>query len=417
MTCEHNAHPGERARTMMSLVLAGCLVSLIVTSTVQAAGQQWTDWIDRGGVVTSAPGVAAWGANRLDVFARGQNGNMWHLVWDGSQWMNWEDLGGPIVSDPACVSWGPNRIDCFARGPQDHVWQKAWMEGVARTINHSQDPSKWEVCRDAFCLTPEWVSVQYARTQNLLVCSSTRTNDAPIVVEGVVYTSDIAGEDDMADHHTKDWCAKIEPDHDYQSCLGRCNAESNVETMTDVTGDEIPAHKAKLIEMEWESGYLPDPFRPVIGDRAWIMGRWVFDLGHTPDNTEIHPPQAVAFTRQDKTAPRETTYVYVYGKGTGLIEEPVSSSYYSVAKYNLNAFAVDYHFDIYAPPRPTAQARLVATVTDKPFGGPDPILTPDPDNGKIHVTYPLASSIRGNPGSRFGVVILTQWEEAKQPPH
>ena len=86
----------------------------------------WSQWEDLGGVLTSAPAVASWQPNRLDVFARGQNNALWHKWWDGSRWSNWEDLGGVLTSAPAAVSWGPNRIDVFGRGQNQSLWHKWW---------------------------------------------------------------------------------------------------------------------------------------------------------------------------------------------------------------------------------------------------------------------------------------------------
>jgi len=77
---------------------------------------QWSGWEDLGGVLTSGVGAASWAANRLDCFARGRNGHMWHKWWDGSAWNGWEDLGGVILSSPSVASWAVNRLDCFARG-------------------------------------------------------------------------------------------------------------------------------------------------------------------------------------------------------------------------------------------------------------------------------------------------------------
>ena len=86
----------------------------------------WSQWEDLGGVLTSAPTVASWQINRLDVFARGQNQALWHKYWDGSRWSEWEDLGGVLTSAPAAVSWGPNRIDVFAKGQNQTLWHKYW---------------------------------------------------------------------------------------------------------------------------------------------------------------------------------------------------------------------------------------------------------------------------------------------------
>lgn len=86
----------------------------------------WSRWEDLGGVLTSAPAVSSWQANRLDVFGRGQNQSLWHKWWDGSNWSQWEDLGGVLTSAPAAVSWGPNRIDVFGRGQNQSLWHKWW---------------------------------------------------------------------------------------------------------------------------------------------------------------------------------------------------------------------------------------------------------------------------------------------------
>ncbi|HMB05013.1 MAG TPA: hypothetical protein VKP69_14890 [Isosphaeraceae bacterium] len=44
----------------------------------------------------SAPAVAAWGTNRLDIFALGTTNVMYHKAWDGSAWRpsltDWEPL-------------------------------------------------------------------------------------------------------------------------------------------------------------------------------------------------------------------------------------------------------------------------------------------------------------------------------------
>jgi hypothetical protein len=87
---------------------------------------EWSNWEDLGGILTSAPAVSSWQANRLDVFARGQNQALWHLYWDGSRWSGWEDLGGILISAPAAVSWGRNRIDVFGIGQNQALWHLYW---------------------------------------------------------------------------------------------------------------------------------------------------------------------------------------------------------------------------------------------------------------------------------------------------
>ncbi len=79
-------------------------------------GQGWSQWESLGGVITTAPAVASWQPNRLDVFAGGTDNSLFHIWWDGQRWSSWESLGGGLTSSPAAVSWGPNRIDVFVRG-------------------------------------------------------------------------------------------------------------------------------------------------------------------------------------------------------------------------------------------------------------------------------------------------------------
>jgi hypothetical protein len=89
-------------------------------------GSAWGGWESLGGIITSEPNCVSWGPNRIDCFARGTNGAMYHRWWNGSAWGGWENLGGIITTAPNCVSWGPNRIDCFARGTNGAMYHRWW---------------------------------------------------------------------------------------------------------------------------------------------------------------------------------------------------------------------------------------------------------------------------------------------------
>ena len=65
----------------------------------------WSQWEDLGGQLASAPDVSSWGAKRLDVFAHGPDGAMWH---------NWfekrlEAVGEPRPSDDRQADRGADR--------------------------------------------------------------------------------------------------------------------------------------------------------------------------------------------------------------------------------------------------------------------------------------------------------------------
>ena len=98
-------------------------------------GQQalgWTAWQDLGGIITSAPAAVSWGAGRIDVFARGGNGEVVQNAKDGAgAWTGWgtpgELRGITLRSAPACTSAAPNTINCVAlRDGYGGVFQFWW---------------------------------------------------------------------------------------------------------------------------------------------------------------------------------------------------------------------------------------------------------------------------------------------------
>ena len=69
-------------------------LDLIRDGDNQQPDDDWVGWENLGGVITSAPTVSSWQRNRLDVFARGTDGALWHIWWNGRNWSEWESLGG-----------------------------------------------------------------------------------------------------------------------------------------------------------------------------------------------------------------------------------------------------------------------------------------------------------------------------------
>ena len=92
--------------------------------------QAWDGWEALGGQIASSVGVASWSKNRLDVFARGTDNQLWYRWWDGSSWSGWEPLGGQMTDGPGAVSWGPNRIDVFVRGIDNQMWHTWWDSNI-----------------------------------------------------------------------------------------------------------------------------------------------------------------------------------------------------------------------------------------------------------------------------------------------
>ena len=228
---------------------------------------------------------------------------------------------------------------------------------------------------------PQWVSV--------------RPDDAPQVAEGLVTASHVTHADNPANHTSHDWNFDVQLDPAYQFLHSDANPVENGQ---------------RQMEMEWETRFFPPQFLPVQGDRAWLLGRWIFDCGHPPYRTEIHPPKAVAFTRLEPTlfpgasmpAYTNRAYIYVHGRA-GYYKAPVAVQ--------------NYEFDVPLPPRPFADSllrrnQLRAEVLELPFGGPRPILTPQPANNptRVHVVYPLNSG-NSDPNLRYGAVLAVGWQE------
>jgi hypothetical protein len=96
-------------------------------------GSWWppgTDWLPITtypvGTTTDSPAIASWGVNRLDIAARGTNGNLWYRAWTGTVWTDWVDIGGPIQGSPSLTTWGPNHLDIVVRGANNQVLGKTW---------------------------------------------------------------------------------------------------------------------------------------------------------------------------------------------------------------------------------------------------------------------------------------------------
>jgi hypothetical protein len=102
--------------------------------TYAANGTTWTTFNggastfeDLGGFCTSSPVVISRGKGLIDVFARGGDGGLWYLSYNGS-WSNWTLISGnaTIQGQPDALSWDANRIDIFAWGSDDALLTKTF---------------------------------------------------------------------------------------------------------------------------------------------------------------------------------------------------------------------------------------------------------------------------------------------------
>jgi hypothetical protein len=90
-------------------------------------GSSWSGWEDLGGLCKEGVGISSLIADRLDCFAVGTDGALWHKAWDESSWSAWRSLGGEIYTAPAVVSPRHiNRADIFALGVNRQMLHKRY---------------------------------------------------------------------------------------------------------------------------------------------------------------------------------------------------------------------------------------------------------------------------------------------------
>lgn len=114
----------------------------------------WYQWEDLGGTLTSGTDVASWGANRLDVFARGADQSLMHRYYDGTSWSAWESLGGILAGRPGAVSVASGQIDVFVRGTDNQLWHRpyaggSWLawESLGGAITSAPSVASWAAGR------------------------------------------------------------------------------------------------------------------------------------------------------------------------------------------------------------------------------------------------------------------------------
>jgi hypothetical protein len=146
---------------------------------------------------------------------------------------------------------------------------------------------------------PHWISVW---------------DEHPVEVYGTAAPTGFDGDNQPAfithtdwpnDHYAHDVNVHLVPDPEYKWVLGTANYYAN---------EKNPEERENgRIEVEWEALNDRSPERyeqgnigvplfavPTAGDRVYVLGRWILDVGHptTGDRTEIHPPRLIATMRK-----------------------------------------------------------------------------------------------------------------------
>jgi hypothetical protein len=84
------------------------------TAAGTSAEPYWESVGSPPGGADGSPATTTWGTNRVDVFvlARNDDTNIWHKYFQGNRWSNWEPQRMTCIApSPAAASWGPGRVD------------------------------------------------------------------------------------------------------------------------------------------------------------------------------------------------------------------------------------------------------------------------------------------------------------------
>jgi hypothetical protein len=107
------SQPAVAARSRIHVAARWTDGTIRIRSTTSTGG--WGAWTSLGGTFTSAPALASPASNRLDIVARGTDGQLrWRTRLDGT-WSKWRTLSGVVASSPAMVSRSTGRLNLVAR--------------------------------------------------------------------------------------------------------------------------------------------------------------------------------------------------------------------------------------------------------------------------------------------------------------
>jgi hypothetical protein len=266
-----------------------------------------------------------------------------------------------------------------------------WLSGLARIVStlgtsgfYTYDPVN--KCIDVSPLFPEWPPVE---------------DYNPVVLEGeVVWPSSgdypgrgVSFKDLPISHYTHDFDFAVRPDptpdNRYTNLLGIQVHNDGTETRQDVIGVEwetglgasndgnplqgpntrgesggffSAAHRRGEVIWNW----------PTLGDRVHVEGLWIWDRGHPPADTEIHPPRLVAIQRHlpvmtrrqvdpsniEPSAPVLATRVDIFASGDG---SAIWNNRLSAPPFVAPVFMNDRNYEFrvsHILPRPSPNAKL-----------------------------------------------------------
>jgi acylphosphatase/peptidoglycan hydrolase-like protein with peptidoglycan-binding domain len=98
-----------------------------------ARNNGWSGWGSMGGGIQGPIALGRNADGRLEVFVKGNDNALWH-IWQTARnngWSGWGSMGG-VVSDPVVANNADGRLEVFVRGGDNalwHIWQTAPSNG------------------------------------------------------------------------------------------------------------------------------------------------------------------------------------------------------------------------------------------------------------------------------------------------
>ncbi len=163
---------------------------------------------------------------------------------------------------------------------------------------------------------------------------------------------------------------------------------------------------------------------PVAGDWAHVEGQYIWDRGHPPAETEIHPPRLVAIKRNlperliiGDSSVKYATRIDMFASGDG---SALLNNRYNAPKFvhRVNMSNKDYEFTVkldVARPSQGAHLRYQLNTHKADNFSAYEMVEMNEDSGTVHITIPWKSK-NANDLEIYARTLLVYWDEGKGTP-
>jgi hypothetical protein len=119
---------------------------------VRSYNAGWGSWGSLGGVASGEPAVVSTGSNRMTVFLRGSDNELWATFYDNGWTGQWQKIGGAMASSPAGAVTSSGTVYAFVRRSDNQIW-------YVKKTSGSTSWSSWTSLGGTFASEPAAVAV------------------------------------------------------------------------------------------------------------------------------------------------------------------------------------------------------------------------------------------------------------------